>query len=158
MTKTDDLTVPFVFTIKKLKKKKKRRCKVTELDCLKWISWHRPFNLWDLWFQYLVPQLHLCLQHRHPGTLLCSPMWVQALVCRTRQSLPVVKAERQEWAWMSLSWSQYQCALRPCQHSTHSLCFHDSVLHPLLLGRLPEQHGEGPFKPNTDEMEDKEVL
>lgn len=92
-------------------------------------------------FQYLAPQLHLCSQHRHPGTLLCNPMRVQALVCGTRQSLPVVKPERQEQAWMSLSWSQPQHALRSCQCSARSSCFHDSVLHPLLLGRLSEQHG-----------------
>lgn len=32
------------------------------------------------------------------------------------------------------------------------------MFHPLLLGRLPEQHREGPSKPNTEEKEDKEVL
>lgn len=37
---------------------------------------------------------------------------------------------------LSLWWSQPQHAPRPCECGIHSSCFHDSVLHSLLLDRL----------------------
>lgn len=53
------------------------KIKILEVPGLNWLKFYdRILTAYKTFqrFQYLAPQLHLCLEHRHPGILLCNPM------------------------------------------------------------------------------------
>lgn len=106
-------------------KNRKKKKKVRSLNGLKLILWHSPSSFWDL---QKISVFCSTFVYSTGILRLHNPMRVQALVCGTRQSLPAVKTERQEWAWTSLSRSQPQRAPKLCHCHTHHFYPQDSVL------------------------------